>query len=99
MAEDAIRDISASIPAKPACVIWSARSPKSCRKVVKDITLHPTDDRTVVTPEFLEKYLGVRRFRYGLAEEQDQIGQVTGLPGPRWVANCSASKRRWYRQG
>ena len=52
---------------------------KICRKVVKEVTLHPTDQKTVVAPDVLEKYLGVRRFRYGLAEEQDQIGQVTGL--------------------
>ncbi|WP_157071841.1 endopeptidase La [Steroidobacter denitrificans] len=32
-----------------------------------------------VTPKNLNKYLGVRRFRYGRAEEQDHIGQVTGL--------------------
>ena len=33
----------------------------------------------MITQEILENYLGVRRFRYGLAEEQDQIGQVKGL--------------------
>ena len=32
-----------------------------------------------VTADDLEKYLGVKRFRYGVAEENDQIGQVTGL--------------------
>jgi ATP-dependent Lon protease len=52
---------------------------KICRKVVKDVTLHPIEQKMVVIPDMLEKYLSVRRFRYGLAEEQDQIGQVTGL--------------------
>lgn len=52
---------------------------KICRKVVKEVTLHPTDQKMVVTPDLLEHYLGVQRFRYGLAEEQDQVGQVTGL--------------------
>jgi ATP-dependent Lon protease len=33
----------------------------------------------VVTPDNIEKYLGVQRFRYGRAEEQDRIGLVTGL--------------------
>lgn len=53
---------------------------KICRKVVKEI-LHKKGAKThvVVSPRNLEKYLGVRRFRYGLAEEHDQIGQVTGL--------------------
>ena len=32
-----------------------------------------------VTPEVLEEYLGVKRFRYGLAEKEDQVGVVTGL--------------------
>jgi len=32
-----------------------------------------------VQPKSMEKYLGVRRFRYGKAEENDQVGQVTGL--------------------
>jgi ATP-dependent Lon protease len=32
-----------------------------------------------ITPEVLEEYLGVKRFRYGLAEKEDQVGVVTGL--------------------
>jgi ATP-dependent Lon protease len=52
---------------------------KICRKVVKDILLKPSEGKIVVDPQLLEKYLGVRQYRYGLAEERDQIGQVTGL--------------------
>ncbi len=52
---------------------------KICRKVVKEVTLKPAEGKIVVMPEMLDKYLGVRRFRYGLAEERDQVGQVTGL--------------------
>ncbi len=52
---------------------------KICRKVVKDVLLAPPSGKVVVDEENLEKYLGVRRFRYGLAEEKDQVGQVTGL--------------------
>lgn len=52
---------------------------KICRKVVKEVTLNPATQKIVVIPDLLEKYLGVRRFRHGLVEEQDQIGQVTGL--------------------
>jgi len=51
---------------------------KICRKVVKEILLKEGDS-VVVTPDNLEKYLGVRRFRFGLAEDYDQVGQVTGL--------------------
>ncbi len=53
---------------------------KICRKAVKQLLLHKKDERQVnVTPRNLEKYLGVRRFRYGKAEDQNRVGQVTGL--------------------
>ena len=53
---------------------------KICRKVTKDLVLKGEEGCKVrITPKNLEKYLGVRRFRYGLAEEKDQVGQVTGL--------------------
>jgi len=52
---------------------------KICRKVVKEVLLKPRVESTRVTPKNLEKYLGVKRFRFGLAEEHDQVGQVTGL--------------------
>jgi ATP-dependent Lon protease len=52
---------------------------KICRKVVKSLLLKPRDSRVSVTPKSIEKYLGVRRFRYGKAEDNDQVGQVTGL--------------------
>jgi ATP-dependent Lon protease len=52
---------------------------KICRKVVKKLLLRPRTERVTVMPKSLEKYLGVRRFRYGKAEENDQVGQVTGL--------------------
>jgi ATP-dependent Lon protease len=52
---------------------------KVCRKVVKSLLLAPKNSRIEITPENLDAYLGVRRYSYGLAEEQDQIGQVTGL--------------------
>jgi len=52
---------------------------KICRKVVKELLLQKTTQQIAVLPENLEKYLGVARFRYGRAEEKDQVGQVTGL--------------------
>jgi ATP-dependent Lon protease len=53
---------------------------KICRKSVKQLLLHKKDERQVsVTPRNLEKFLGVRRFRYGKAEDQNRVGQVTGL--------------------
>ncbi|HEX2667606.1 MAG TPA: endopeptidase La [Gammaproteobacteria bacterium] len=52
---------------------------KICRKVVKNLLLKPQADKVEVTPKNLDEYLGVQRFRYGRAEEHDQVGQVTGL--------------------
>ncbi|MCE1113842.1 MULTISPECIES: endopeptidase La [Pseudomonas] len=51
---------------------------KVCRKVVKEHT-GQKQVKVKVTGEQLEQLLGVKKFRYGLAEQQDQIGQVTGL--------------------
>ena len=52
---------------------------KVCRKVVKSAVLNDKQFSDKVNSDNLEDYLGVRRFRYGLAEEKDQVGQVTGL--------------------
>ena len=52
---------------------------KICRKVVRSLVLGKRREKVTITPGALQKYLGVRGFRYGLAEENDQIGQVTGL--------------------
>jgi ATP-dependent Lon protease len=52
---------------------------KICRKVVKSQLLKPREKTIRITPKSLPNYLGVRRFRYGKAEENNQIGQVTGL--------------------
>ncbi|STQ91797.1 MULTISPECIES: endopeptidase La [Iodobacter] len=50
-----------------------------CRKVVKSLLMKPSDKKITVTPKNLEKYLGVHRFDYGVAEQTNQVGQVTGL--------------------
>ncbi len=50
-----------------------------CRKVVKKLLLKPDLKHVNVNPKQLEKLLGVKRYRYGRAEEEDRIGQVTGL--------------------
>jgi len=50
-----------------------------CRKVVKRVLLKPTSRTVMVTPANLEKYLGVKRYRFGRAEEEDRVGLVTGL--------------------
>ena len=52
---------------------------KICRKVVRQHVESGEKDAVVVTPKNLEDYSGVQKFKYGLAEEKNQIGQVTGL--------------------
>ncbi len=54
-----------------------------CRKVVKDVILKKRKARAIINSKSLEKYLGVKKFRFGLAEENNQIGEVTGLA---WTA-------------
>jgi ATP-dependent Lon protease len=50
-----------------------------CRKVVKELVLDKGHKKVIVKPAGLEKYLGVRRYRYGRAEETDRVGLATGL--------------------
>ncbi len=52
---------------------------KISRKAVKQLLLNPAEKTVTVDTENLDDYLGVRRFRYGKAEESDRVGQVTGL--------------------
>ncbi|MCF7980636.1 MAG: endopeptidase La [Pseudomonadales bacterium] len=53
---------------------------KLCRKVVKRNALAPdTGKRTLIGPADLEDFSGVRKYKYGVAEEENRIGQVTGL--------------------
>ena len=52
---------------------------KICRKVVKAISTTDAELPIVVGPDQLEDYLGVQRFKFGRAEAEDQVGQVTGL--------------------
>ncbi|MFN2328889.1 MAG: endopeptidase La [Chromatocurvus sp.] len=52
---------------------------KVCRKMVKAITTSEAESGKTVTPDDLEDLLGVRKYNYGIAEEENKIGQVTGL--------------------
>ena len=53
---------------------------KICRKVVKENVMAKGEAlNSEILPEQIEHYLGVQKFRYGLAEEEHQVGQVTGL--------------------
>jgi ATP-dependent Lon protease len=78
--ESAVRDIVRYYTREAGVRNLEREISKICRKVVKDVLLSTKKDRRItVTPKNLEKYLGVKRFRYGRADEHDEVGQVTGL--------------------
>ena len=52
---------------------------KICRKVAKELLLNEIKRTVTVTSRSAQKYLGVRQFRYGKAEDENRVGQVTGL--------------------
>jgi ATP-dependent Lon protease len=52
---------------------------KICRKVIKTLLLKKRESKLIVNAKNLEKFLGVRRYSFGMAEKESQVGQVTGL--------------------
>ncbi len=77
--EEAVRDIIRYYTREAGVRGLEREISKICRKVVKNLLLKEKKEKEVITAENLDKYLGVRRFSYGVAEDKDQIGQVTGL--------------------
>jgi ATP-dependent Lon protease len=77
--EAAVRDIIRYYTRESGVRNLEREIAKICRKIVKALLLRPREGLTQVGPRSLGKHLGVRRFRYGRAEENDQVGQVTGL--------------------
>jgi ATP-dependent Lon protease len=87
-ADNAVRDVIRYYTREAGVRNLEREISKVCRKVVKSIVLTKGKSKDAkdkdaskvsITTRNLEKYLGVKRFRYGLAEENDQVGQVTGL--------------------
>ncbi|MDQ3288520.1 MAG: endopeptidase La [Pseudomonadota bacterium] len=85
VAEGALRDIVRFYTRESGVRNLEREISKICRKVVKDIALagpgkgKPKEGAVNVTSKNLDKYLGVRRFDFGRAEEENEIGLVTGL--------------------
>lgn len=77
--ETAVRDIIRYYTREAGVRNLEREIAKICRKVVKEILLNKDLGTLEVKSDNLDKYLGVQRFRYGRAEEKDQVGQVTGL--------------------
>ncbi|MFN7644563.1 MAG: endopeptidase La [Burkholderiales bacterium] len=79
VSEAAIRDIVRYFTREAGVRSLERELSKVCRKVVKTLLLKKDEKKVAVTPKNLDKFLGVRRFSYGIAEKENQVGQVTGL--------------------
>ena len=77
--EPAIRDIVRYYTREAGVRSLEREIAKICRKAVTAHTLKKAKGKISVTPKNLDKYLGVRRYTYGMAEAKNQVGQVTGL--------------------
>ncbi len=77
--EDAIRDIIRYYTREAGVRSLEREISKICRKVVKMLLLKKADKKVVINGENIDKFLGVRRYDFGVAEKENQIGQVVGL--------------------
>ena len=77
--EDAIRDIVRYYTREAGVRSLERELSKICRKVVKGLLLKKMKPQVVVNSENLNDYLSVRKYTYGRAEMQNQVGQVVGL--------------------
>jgi ATP-dependent Lon protease len=84
VSEAAVRDIVRYYTREAGVRAMERELSKICRKAVKQLLIEKKEGedkphRITVTPKNLDKFLGVRRYTFGMAEKQNQVGQVTGL--------------------
>ncbi len=79
IAEDAVRDIVRYYTREAGVRSLERELSKICRKVVKALLLKKLTPQVLVNSDNLNDYLGVRKYTYGRAEDQNQVGQVAGL--------------------
>jgi ATP-dependent Lon protease len=88
VSEAAVRDIVRYYTREAGVRAMEREISKICRKAVKQLLIERKEKgdaneskphRITVTPKSLDKFLGVRRYTFGMAEKQNQVGQVTGL--------------------
>ena len=77
--ESAVRDIVRYYTREAGVRSLERELSKICRKVVKGLLLKKMTGKIVVTADGLNDFLGVRKYTYGRAEDQNQVGQVCGL--------------------
>jgi ATP-dependent Lon protease len=79
VSESAIRDIIRYYTREAGVRSLEREISKICRKVVKMLLLKKQDKKIAVNSKNIDKFLGVRRFDFGMAEKENQVGQVVGL--------------------
>lgn len=79
VSEAALRDITRYYTREAGVRGMEREISKICRKVVKALLLKGSQKKITVSVRNLGKYLDVRRYLYGIAEEKNQVGQATGL--------------------
>ena len=79
VSDGAIRDIVRYYTREAGVRSLEREISKICRKVVTAISVNKLNKKVSVTAKNLSDYLGVRKFSFGLAEKNNQVGQVTGL--------------------
>ena len=79
VSESAVRDIVRYYTREAGVRALEREISKICRKVVKSLLLKKRESSIQVNARNLDKYLGVRRYSFGMAEKENQVGQVTGL--------------------
>lgn len=79
VSEAALRDITRYYTREAGVRGMEREISKICRKVVKALLLKGSQKKITVSARNLGKYLDVRRYLYGIAEEKNQVGQATGL--------------------
>ena len=83
--EAAIRDIIRYYTREAGVRSLERELSKICRKAVKTMVAKPRERRMVVVPKNLDKYLGVRKFSFGMAEKANQVPSLFQPPKP-WMA-------------
>tara|TARA_B100000686_G_scaffold352682_1_gene455573 strand:- start:600 stop:3014 length:2415 start_codon:yes stop_codon:yes gene_type:complete len=79
VSEAALRDVTRYYTREAGVRAMEREVSKICRKVVKALLLSDKKKKIAISARNLGKYLDVRRYTYGVAEEKNQVGQVTGL--------------------
>jgi ATP-dependent Lon protease len=79
VSESAVRDIIRYYTREAGVRALERELSKICRKVVKELVRAGATRKIAVSARNLDKYLGVRRYTFGMAEKNNQIGQVNGL--------------------